>query len=132
MGERSYVLVTERYPCRVNAVGRARDLAVQAYAAIPWVDHEVIRLLVSETATNAVLHSGGGEFDLICHSPCDGAIQIELHDRSAKEPERRTHAVLDSHGRGLELLDLLAPGWSVETTLTGKGLIFSLEGDGTA
>ncbi|MGW3567869.1 ATP-binding protein [Streptomyces sp. NPDC000941] len=129
MGERSFVLVTERYPCRADAVGRARDLAVQAYAAVPWADHDAIRLLVSEAATNAVLHSGGGEFDLICHSPRDGAIQVELHDRSAQEPERRTHAVLDSHGRGLELLDLLAPGWSVEMTLAGKGVIFTLEGD---
>ncbi|MGW3569952.1 hypothetical protein ACWDSL_39840 [Streptomyces sp. NPDC000941] len=40
--------------------------------------------------------------------------------------------MLDSHGRGLELLDILAPGWSVEMTLAGKGLIFTLEGDGTA
>ncbi|MDX3851701.1 ATP-binding protein [Streptomyces sp. AK02-01A] len=108
-------------------MSQARAFAGRAYAPFPWIDHEVVKLLVSETATNAVLHAGGGGFDLICHSPMGGSIQIELHDRSRIEPLRRPHTVWDSHGRGLELLDLLAPGWSVVSTLTGKGLIFSLE-----
>jgi anti-sigma regulatory factor (Ser/Thr protein kinase) len=129
MDQRGYVLATERYPCRADAVGRARDLAVQAYAGVPWIDREVIRLLVGEMAANAVLHSGGGEFDLICHSPVGGSVQIELHDRGSAEPERRYPTVWDSYGRGLELLDALASGWSVVKTLTGKGLILTLEAD---
>lgn len=129
MDKRGYVLVTERYPCKAHAVGKARDLAVQAYAAVPWIDREVVRLLVSETATNAVLHAGGGEFDLICHSPMNGAIQIEVHDRSTAEPQRRIPSVFDTYGRGLELLDIFAPGWSVVKTLSGKGLIFTLDAE---
>ncbi|MFD8967245.1 ATP-binding protein [Streptomyces sp. NPDC059568] len=127
MDPRGYVLAVERYPCTPVAVRQARAFAGRAYAPFPWVDHDAVKLLVSETATNAVLHAGGGGFDLICHSPLGSSVQIELHDRSKTEPARRPHSEWDSHGRGLELLDILAPGWSVVTTLTGKGLIFTLE-----
>jgi anti-sigma regulatory factor (Ser/Thr protein kinase) len=127
LDQRGYVLAVERYPCTAVAVPEARAIAARAYAPYPWVDHDMVKLLVSETATNAVLHSGGGGFDLICHSPVGNSIQIELHDRSKSEPTRRVATAGDSHGRGLELLDLLAPGWFVVTTLTGKSLIFILE-----
>jgi hypothetical protein len=127
LDQRGYVLAVERYPCTAVAVPEARAIAARAYAPYPWVDHDMVRLLVSETATNAVLHAGGGGFDLICHSPVGSSIQIELHDRSTSEPTRRVATAWDSHGRGLELLDVLAPGWFVVTTPTGKSLIFRLE-----
>ncbi|MFD8923110.1 ATP-binding protein [Streptomyces sp. NPDC059569] len=127
MDQRGYVLAVGRYPSTAVAVPEARAIAARAYAPYPWVDHDTVKLLVSETATNAVLHAGGGGFDLICHAPYDGAVQIELHDRSARHrPSRRAHNAWDQHGRGLELLDLLAPGWSVVRTMTGKGLIFTV------
>ncbi|MFJ2651006.1 ATP-binding protein [Streptomyces sp. NPDC087420] len=129
MDQRRYVLAVERYPCTTLAVGEARALAGRVYAPYPWVDRDTVKLLVSETATNAVLHAGGGGFDLICHSPVRGSVQIEVHDRSQAEPKRRPHTAWDSHGRGLELLDLLAPGWTVVTTMTGKGLVFTLTAD---
>ncbi|MGW2257328.1 ATP-binding protein [Streptomyces sp. NPDC001780] len=127
--QRGYVLAVERYPSNATAVSQARAIAARAYAPYPWVDHDAVKLLVSETATNAVLHAGGGGFDLICHSPVGGSVQIELHDRSKTPPERQGHTELDCHGRGLELLDLLAPGWTVIRTLTGKSLVFRLEAD---
>ncbi|MFI5757379.1 ATP-binding protein [Streptomyces sp. NPDC051569] len=128
MNLRRYVLAFERYPCTAPAVGQARAFAGRAYAPFPWVDHDLLKLLVSETATNAVLYAGGGGFDLICHAPVASSVQIEVHDRSRIEPRRREHTDWDCHGRGLELLDALAPGWSVVTTPAGKGLIFTLEG----
>ncbi|MFE4367121.1 ATP-binding protein [Streptomyces sp. NPDC056835] len=128
MDQRGYVLAVERYPCTAVAVPEARAIAARAYAPYPWVDHDTVKLLVSETATNAVLHAGGGGFDLICHAPFDGSVQVELHDRSAlHRPSRRAHGAWDQHGRGLELLDLLAPGWSVVRTMTWKGLIFTVK-----
>ncbi|MFJ2113234.1 MULTISPECIES: ATP-binding protein [unclassified Streptomyces] len=126
MGRHGYVLAVERYPCTAVAVSLARAIAARAYAPFPWVDHDAVKLLVSETATNAVLHAGGDGFDLICHAPYDGAVQVEVHDRSETAPERSSRGVWDQHGRGLELLDALAPGWSVVRTLTGKGLVFQV------
>ncbi|MFJ2439314.1 ATP-binding protein [Streptomyces sp. NPDC087658] len=118
MDQCGYVLAVERYPCTAVActavaVSEARAIAARAYAPFPWVDHETVKLLVGEAVTNAVLHAGGGWFDLICHAPYDGAVQVEVHDRSEVVPERRRHGVWDQYGRGLELLDLLAPGWAV-------------------
>ncbi|MEW1723131.1 ATP-binding protein [Streptomyces sp. NPDC093109] len=121
-----YVLAVERYPCTAVAVPQARAIAARAYAPYPWVDHDIVKLLVSETVTNAVLHAGGGAFDLICHAPRHRTVRIEVHDRgeTTLPTRRRPHGAWDQHGRGLELLDALAPGWSVVRTLTGKGLVF--------
>ncbi|WP_181957385.1 ATP-binding protein [Streptomyces paludis] len=127
MDERAYVLAVERYPATPAAVPQARAIAARAYAPYPWVDGDTVKLLVSETATNAVLHPGNGGFDLICHAPRNDSIQIEVHDRSKTHPQHRTPTEWDQHGRGLELLDLLAPGWSVAPTLTGKALIFTVK-----
>ncbi|WP_405613184.1 ATP-binding protein [Streptomyces sp. NBC_01511] len=127
MDQRGYVLAVQHYPCTAVAVSLARAIATRAYAPFPWIDHDVVKLLVSETATNAVLHAGDGGFDLICHAPLGGAIQIELHDRSETRPVRLPYSAWEEHGRGLELLDLLAPGWSVVRTMNGKGLVFALE-----
>ncbi|MEW1724981.1 ATP-binding protein [Streptomyces sp. NPDC093109] len=126
MDERGYVLAVERYPGTAAAVPQARAIAARAYAPYPWIDGDTVKLLVSETATNAVLHAGNGGFALICHAPRNNSIQIEVHDRSKTHPTRRAPTEWDQHGRGLELLDLLAPGWSTVTTLTGKALVFTL------
>ncbi|WP_405795360.1 ATP-binding protein [Streptomyces sp. NBC_01506] len=127
MDQRGYVPAAQHYPRTAIAVSLARAMAARAYAPFPWVDHDVVKLLVSETATNAVLHADDGGLDLICHAPFNGAIQIELHDRSETRPVRHPHSTWDQNGRGLELLDLLTPGWSVVRTMTGKGLAFALE-----
>lgn len=112
-------------------MARARKAAAEAYAAFPWIDSSIVELLVSEAATNAVIHSDGADFHLVCHSPSplDGSVQVEVHDRGGGLPRPRPSLPLDEGGRGLALLGLLAAGWRTERTATGKSLIFILEGN---
>ncbi|MGW3293543.1 ATP-binding protein [Streptomyces xiamenensis] len=127
MLERGFVLAVGRYPCVAASVRRARRIAVEAYAPYPGVDRFAVELLISELATNAVLHATGDSFDVLCHSPLGGSVQVEVHDRCRAVPVRRQPAVQDESGRGLELLDTLASHWRTERTANGKSLIFTLQ-----
>jgi anti-sigma regulatory factor (Ser/Thr protein kinase) len=122
------VLAVGRYRREPGAVGRARRTAAAAYAAHPWVDGSLVALLVSELATNAVLHSTGPDFYVLCHSPSplDGSIQVEVHDGGGGPPLLRQPTAADDHGRGLVLLDLLASTWRTEPTSAGKSLVSTL------
>ncbi|WP_306337855.1 ATP-binding protein [Streptomyces sp. KL118A] len=73
-------------------------------------------LLVSELATNAVLHGVvvKGEFEVAVTVLADGSCFIEVSDESPAEPEVRTvGAWEDENGRGMRLLDALAETWGV-------------------
>ncbi|MEO3756227.1 ATP-binding protein [Streptomyces sp. B6B3] len=109
----------------------ARSRAAQAYTAYPWIDVPLVALLVSEAATNAVLHGEGADFYVLCHSPSpvDRSVQVEVRDSGTDFPRRRQATELDEGGRGLALLDMLAAGWRAERTTDGKTLIFTLGGN---
>ena len=128
MHEHGHVLAVGRYRREPAAVAQARKAAARAYAAYPRIDRSLVELLVSEAATNAVLHAEGPDFYVLCHSPCpaDGSVQVEVHDGGSALPLRRRAAELDESGRGLALLDLLAADRRTERTPMGKCLIFTL------
>ncbi len=130
MRERGHVLAVGRYWREAGAVGagaadgRRRVHRLSVGGRVPR------RAAVSELATNAVLHSTGPDFCVLCHSPSplDGSVQVEVHDGGGPPLPRRP-ATTDEHGRGLALLDLLATTWRTEPTSTGKSLIFTLTRD---
>lgn len=132
MHDRRHVLAIGRYRREAGSVARARKSAAEAYAAYPGVDRSLVELLVSEAATNAVVHSDGPDFYVLCHSPSpvDGSVQVEVHDSGNGLPRRREAGELDEGGRGLALLDVLAAHWRTERTATGQSLVFTLKADG--
>ncbi|EGX55421.1 hypothetical protein SZN_33026 [Streptomyces zinciresistens K42] len=80
-----------------------------------------IKLLVSEAASNAVTHSGSPDYTVVVFE--DG--YIEVWDSSSKMPRPRVHEVDSEGGRGLELMELLAPGYQVvEDNKGGKCVRF--------
>jgi anti-sigma regulatory factor (Ser/Thr protein kinase) len=129
MHKRGHVVAVGRYRREPSSVAQARRIVAQAYAACPRIDHSLLALLVSEAATNAVLHADGPDFYVLCHSPSaeDGSVQVEVHDGSGSLPRPRQASDLDEHGRGLALLDLLAARWRTERTMSGKSVIFTVE-----
>jgi anti-sigma regulatory factor (Ser/Thr protein kinase) len=103
----------------VGMVGRESDLGQTA------------RLLVSEAATNAVLHSAsgeaGGSFEVRCRLARE-RLRVEIHDAGAPEsPRRRVHQVDALTGRGLELVDALSSRWGWSGDADGRVLWFELE-----
>ena len=91
---------------------------------------DVSRLLVSEAATNAVLHSAtgdGGSFS-VAYLISDHLLRVEVHDGGGPSgPHRRVHHLESMTGRGLELFDALSDRWGVDGSPDGWTVWFELD-----
>lgn len=124
----STVVAERTFPCTPDQVGPARRWAASVYAEA-GEDPDTCRLLVSEMATNAVMHTESSEFRVRVH-PTE--LWVEVCDQSWETPHRRpTTERLDDgtsepseHGRGLELLEMLAPGYEILLRDGEKGVRF--------
>ncbi|MFF8443351.1 ATP-binding protein [Streptomyces californicus] len=107
-----------------ESVACARSWATAVYSAAGGPVPDVCELLVSEVATNAVVHGEGPEYRITVRDDHS----IEVWDASPDEPLRRYADVEQTSGRGLELLEALAPGYTVSTELGGKSVRFTPKG----
>ena len=93
---------------------------------------DVSRLLVSEAATNALLHSGsgdGGTFSVEYLISGD-LLRVEVHDGGGPTgPRRRVHHPESMTGRGLDLFDALSDRWGVDGSPEGRTVWFELDLD---
>lgn len=85
---------------------------------------DVIKLLVSELVTNAVLHA---------HSPPEVTVQlrrdtvrVEVMDASSSLPVVRKAASYDTSGRGMALVETLSSAWGAEPRPGGKVVWFEV------
>jgi serine/threonine-protein kinase RsbW len=120
----------KRFPGRSDQVAAARGFVLGLLGRDSDLG-ETARLLVSEAATNAVLHSAsgevGGSFEVRCQLARE-RLRVEVHDGGAPHsPRRRVHQLDALTGRGLELVDLLAARWGWTGGTTGRVLWFELE-----
>jgi anti-sigma regulatory factor (Ser/Thr protein kinase) len=91
---------------------------------------DVTRLLVSEAATNAVLHSASGEGGSFAveYLISKDLLRVEVHDGGGPSgPRRRVHHPESMTGRGLDLFDALSDRWGVEGTPDGWTVWFELD-----
>ncbi len=79
-----------------------------------------VQLLLSELATNAVLHAGGHGFTVEVALLPDGAVRLAIADDSARPPLLRNYGTGATTGRGMALVADLARGWGVEPRPGGK------------
>ena len=84
--------------------------------------------LISEMATNAVLHAHT-EFtiDVTRDGP---TVRIQVRDLSAVLPRRRDYAIDATTGRGVRLLESLSSRWGVDRDSAGKTVWFDLPAAG--
>ena len=74
--------------------------------------------LVSELATNAVLHAGTDftlSVDLV-----EGVVRLQVRDGSRRAPRARRYGLAATTGRGLGLVASLSQDWGVEADGSGK------------
>ena len=92
---------------------------------------EVSSLLVSEAATNAVLHSASGHSAgsfVVQYALSDHRLRVEVSDDGGpSEPRRRVHGIESLTGRGLELFDGLSSRWGVDGGPAGRVVWFELD-----
>ena len=114
---------------QADQVAAARRFVVSAiHAAGPARD--VTRLLVSEAATNAILHSASGDGGIFAvqYLISDHLVRVEVHDGGGpSSPRRRIHDLDSMTGRGLDLFDALSDRWGVDGTPDGWTVWFELD-----
>lgn len=108
------------------SVARIRRFAVSAVA-----DHgldafeDVVRLLVSEVATNALVHGTG---DVVVRVlPVGAGVRVEVLDGSPQMPRPRAAGPDAEGGRGLGLVAMLAASWGAYREGAGKVVWFELD-----
>lgn len=85
-------------------------------------------LVVSELATNAVLHARS-DFTVVIAVEPGGALRLEVADGSQAQPAPRRYSNGATTGRGLSIVDDLAVDWGVDTTPRGKRVWVQLLSD---
>ncbi|MFE7119492.1 ATP-binding protein [Streptomyces sp. NPDC057654] len=85
---------------------------------------ELCGLLVSEAVTNAVRHGAGKEFTVVVLPD----LWIEVWDESPVLPRLRVVALDSEGGRGMQLMEMCAPGYQVLETAAGKAVRFLPKG----
>jgi anti-sigma regulatory factor (Ser/Thr protein kinase) len=119
-------LRTTHLPPRPESVPAARhfasDAASEMGAKRTVTDTE---LLVSELATNAVLHARTPmRVSVLLH---DDRVRVEVRDDDPTLPEQRQPDPLSPGGRGIMLVELLARAWGINHNERGKTVWFELE-----
>lgn len=112
-------------PSLPASVSRIRRFASAACSRVADGDLcETVELLVSEVATNALVH-GAGDVQVDVHTQGD-AIRIEVSDDSTALPVPR-HAGLDGEsGRGMALVEMLSSDWGTVSRPGGKTVWFEV------
>jgi hypothetical protein len=112
---------TARFRAGPDAPLAARRFVAGLLGRQPYADRAPAgdaQLVVSELATNAVVHAGS-PFSVTVR--CDGsAIRISVHDWNAAPPVLRDSAPLARSGKGLRLVDAVARDWGFEPAPDGK------------
>ena len=89
------------------------------------VDSLDARLLTSELATNAVMH-GRTDFTVKV-ALWDERVRVEVRDSNQRLPRTGHGLPVDAtSGRGLPLVDAVAPAWGVESLAEGKAVWFEM------
>ncbi|MEO3750500.1 ATP-binding protein, partial [Streptomyces sp. B6B3] len=86
-----------------------------------------LRLLVSEVVTNALVHAGGG-----CRIGVRWTgtrVRVEVTDSTTDLPHRGRATREQESGRGLLLVDTLAPAWGAHARGAGKTVWFEVAPD---
>jgi anti-sigma regulatory factor (Ser/Thr protein kinase) len=110
------------FPNDAGAPGEARRLVAKAlrqWGHGPELS-ESIGLVVSELATNAVMHARS-PFSVLARSD-EHVIRISVRDASAVMPQLREVGPAEGPGIGLQMVDALAGTWGVEVTAGGKAV----------
>ena len=116
-----------KLPPQVSSIAAARHFADAALAAIgaKGAQRDTARLLVSELATNVVLHA---RTDMrLTVRPAHDRVRVEVRDDDpSRPPGLRQPGPMAVNGRGMVLVDALATSWGVNGNERGKTVWFEV------
>ncbi len=114
------------FPAEPASVPAARRFVVDIAPGLPEPTTHALALLVSELATNCVVHAGTGfrvTVDLL-----GGKVRVEVLDSGAGHAQLRSPSPEQANGRGLHLVSALSDEWGIvpSPTQQGKTVWFTL------
>ena len=115
------------FPPDPASVAAARRFAVAAVDDLDSPTESALVLLVSELATNAILHARTPFTVRVMAN--DGTIRVEVVDGNPRLPRRKRFGPGAVTGRGLLIVDKEARRWSAERVGGGKKVWFELAGE---
>jgi anti-sigma regulatory factor (Ser/Thr protein kinase) len=112
--------ISARFPASYDAPGRARDFVAGTLErwGLSGALLDDARLVVSELATNAVVHAGSA-FTVELQRQGDG-VNLAVSDDDPSGPVLREPHPLATSGRGLRIIATLAADWGVRADADGK------------
>lgn len=116
-------LTVPSLPASIASVRRFAVGACQASGLAATVC-DTVALLVSEVATNALVH-GTGDVQVRVTAR-DRVLRVEVADDSPQMPVPRAADLMEEGGRGLSLVEQLSQGWGVYREGVGKVVWFEL------
>jgi anti-sigma regulatory factor (Ser/Thr protein kinase) len=127
MSEQVHPSRTRSFPPEAAAVAEVRSfVAASVKGSRSLVDDAC--LVVSELATNAVLHARTPF--RVAVDQRDDAVRLVVLDGSPRRPIASDAAPATTTGRGLQIVDALARAWGVEPAADGKAVWAELDRPG--
>ena len=111
-------------PSVPRSVAAVRRFAVAACGGAGEEVRETVALLVSEVATNALVHGSGDV--VVTVTERGGLLRVEVSDGSSDTPVPRSADPEAEGGRGLALVEALSSAWGTDLTHHGKTVWFEL------
>ncbi|WP_326698550.1 SpoIIE family protein phosphatase [Streptomyces sp. NBC_01754] len=123
---RSAMTIAQAEPERIAAARQQLRELLHDWADAEQVDSA--ELMVSEMATNVLLHTDGDALMVagLTGVRGDRRLRVEVADSSDELPHTRRPGEMASSGRGLMLMEMLADAWGVDPRGEGKCVWFEL------
>ncbi|MCW2743856.1 MAG: putative sensor protein, partial [Mycobacterium sp.] len=123
-GPRELASTSREIAAERSAVSDAREFvsATLASWSVAADTTDDVVLMVSELVTNAVIY-GRPPIELRLRRTTEQLV-VEVYDAGTFLPRRLRPTLQDEHGRGLQLVSLLADRWGTRPTATGKSVWF--------
>jgi DNA-binding NarL/FixJ family response regulator len=123
--EQAVAEARSRLAAEVQSAGSARRFVETTLEEWDCADSlEIVKLLVSELVTNAVLHAGSDAEVVVQLTP--SVLHIEVMDDSPVMPVLREAGSSETSGRGLALVANYASAWGTRRLAHGKSVWFDV------
>ncbi|HEY5251397.1 MAG TPA: ATP-binding protein [Acidimicrobiales bacterium] len=111
--------VSARFVGRSASVGEARRFIADALADLTGEIIDAAALMVSELATNALVHAAA-DFEVTIDIT-ERSVSVEVTDAGKGVPTLRWPEDSDPHGRGLHIVEELSDRWGTRAGSDGSG-----------
>lgn len=101
--------VRMRFDPSKESIGAARRFVTRIVSDAPVEVRELVAVMVSELATNALLHAASG-FDIVVDRS-ESTVTVAVTDWGVGSPELQSPGFTEPHGRGLRVVEALSDAW---------------------